>query len=231
MNGKIKNAFIIIIAAMLLILLCTGATLYTPYADATEQEINTDGENADDAANNTFDVEIPEDEPNAAETLDNAPTASDNSIKTQFVTYLKTVYGSDYEYYYNKIIEQWGSVEAYLLAFGDKLPENQQTGWTAFVGWLDKYKVIWSPILAVVIVAIVAVIGKKQFNNIVERIVNGKLSPIVQELNSQTEKQDAQTNASAAIMRALKALMGTNAKFTDSVKELEESEKELTGDE
>lgn len=59
MNGKIKTAFIIIIAAMLLILLCTGATLYTPYADATEQEINTDGENADDAANNTFDVKYP----------------------------------------------------------------------------------------------------------------------------------------------------------------------------
>ncbi len=57
-----------------------------------------------------------------------APENGIDGVAVQFVEYLKSRYGAEYELYYNAIIEQWGSIEGYLLAFGDKLPEEHKTG-------------------------------------------------------------------------------------------------------
>lgn len=142
-------------------------------------------------------------------------------VADNFLNYLKERYGEDYLFYYERIIDNWGSVEAYLLSFGEKLPEEAQTGWQKFVGWLDEYASVWAPALAVAIVIIVGLIGKKQFNALVNRIVNAKLKPIVNELN-------AQSKATVSILHSQKALLGNGERFAGNVTELEESEKELT---
>ncbi len=141
-------------------------------------------------------------------------------VVAQFTEYLKEKYGADYETYYNSIIEQWGSIEGYLLSFGGKLPEEYKSGWDKFVGWLDRYSAVWAPALAVAIVIIVAVVGKKAFNNAIAKIVNAKIAPVVNELN-------AQSNATVSILRSQRALLGKVPKFSDNVKELEEAERRL----
>ena len=145
----------------------------------------------------------------AEEEINTESTAGIEGVADNFLNYLKERYGDDYLYYYDKIIDNWGSVEAYLLSFGDK-----------FVGWLSEYSSVWAPAFAVAVVIIVAFIGKKQFNKIVDRIVKVKLQPIVGELNKQS-------SATVSILHAQKALLGTGERFADSVKELEKSEKEL----
>lgn len=138
----------------------------------------------------------------------------------KFLEYLKDRYGEDYDYYYNKIIDEWGSIEGYLLAFGDKLPEEHKSGWDAFVGWLGEYSVVWAPAFVIVILIAVSIFGKKLFNKVVERIVNSKLSPVITELN-------LQSNALAKMLSAQKALLGNCEKFSDEIKELEKAKKEL----
>ena len=156
----------------------------------------------------------------AEEEINTESTAGRGGGADNFLNYLKERYGDDYLYYYDKIIDNWGSVEAYLLSFGDKLPEEHKNAWQKFVGWLSEYSSVWAPAFAVAVVIIVAFIGKKQFNKIVDRIVKVKLQPIVGELNKQS-------SATVSILHAQKALLGTGERFADSVKELEKSEKEL----
>lgn len=191
---KIKTAFAVLISAMLLLFICTGATVKT-YASAETVVLEQ-----------TEEIET--------------ETGGIDEIATQFLDYLKTRYGANYEFYYNAIIEQWGSVEGYLLAFGDKLPEEQQTGWDKFVDWLSEYAPIWAAPLAVALLIITVIVGKKAFNKIVDRIVNIKLSPVVKELN-------LQSNATVSLIRAQKALLGNNERFTGTVEELTAAEKEL----
>lgn len=191
---KIKTALVTLLAAMLLIIICTGATV-NAYASAE-----------------TF-------SPGQAEEAETEENGID-AIAVQFLDYLKSRYGSEYELYYNAIIDRWGSIEGYLLAFGDRLPEEQQTGWDKFVGWLGDYAPVWAAPLAVVLLIIITVIGKKTFNKIVDRIVNTKLSPVVKELN-------LQSNATVSLIHAQKALLGNNERFADTVEELTAAEKEL----
>lgn len=146
---------------------------------------------------------------------------SDLAIAAEkFVEYLKDKYGEDYDYYYNKIIEEWGSIEGYLLAFGDKLPEEHQSGWEAFVHWLGEYSVIWAPTLAVAIIIIISLRGKRYFDKLIEKIVDVKLKPVVKELN-------LQSNALTKMLGAQRVLLGNCDKFSEEAKELEEAQKEL----
>lgn len=191
---KIKTALVTLLAAMLLIIICTGAMVKTNASAET----------------------VPPEQAVETETAENGI----DEIALQFIEYLKTRYGSDYELYYNAIIDQWGSVEGYLLAFGDKLPEEHKTGWDKFVGWLGDYAPVWAAPLAVALLIIIAVVGKKTFNKIVDRIVNAKLSPVVNELN-------LQSNATVSLIHAQKALLGNNERFADTVEELTVAEKEL----
>lgn len=202
---KLRKVFAVLVVAMLLLFLCAGAVI-PAYAE-------TDGN-----------VEMGEVEDPA---VDEEESASLEVLATQFIDYLKYKYGADYEQYYNAIIVQWGSVEGYLLAFGNKLPEQYQTGWDKFVGWLRDYSVIWATALAVVILIIAIIVGKKKFKKLkkwfiglVEKLVNKRLTPIETELNLQSKAIISQ-------MHAQKALMGTTERFSDNVKELDVAEKEL----
>lgn len=187
---KIKKIIVVLLAATVLCFICAGAVM--PAFAETEPPV------------------AEETEPTAGDSLE--------GLAAQFTEYLKGKYGGDYEYYYNQIIEKWGSVEAYLLSFGEKLPEEYQNGWDKFVGWLGEYAPVWATPLAIIIVIIVAVVGKKFFRKLVEKTVNAKLKPVVNELN-------LQSNAMVAIMHAQKAVLPKNC--TENVIELEESERGL----
>ncbi len=193
---KMKTAIVTLLAAILLIVICTGAGFTVNAETQTET--------------------LPPVQPEETETPENGI----DDVAAQFVEYLKSRYGAEYELYYNAIIEQWGSIEGYLLAFGDKLPEEHKTGWDKFVGWLTEYAPVWAAPLAAVLLIIIAVAGKKTFNRIVDRIVNTKLSPVIKELN-------LQSNATVSLIRAQKALLGNNARFAGNVEELSAAEKEL----
>ncbi len=203
---KLQRAFAVLIAAVILIFLSTGSL--TAFADTAKEP--SDGQVTEITCGE--DIVAPEE--------DEEPVTGIDGVAEQFINYLKDKYGADYEFYYNQIIEQWGSIEGYLLAFGNKLPEEYQSGWDKFVGWLNKYAPVWAVPLAVIIIVIIAVVGKKAFNKAIDKIVNKKLNPVVQELN-------LQSNATVSLMRAQKALLGNSPKFSDTVKELEEAEKGL----
>lgn len=222
--SKVQLVLLIALSMVFSLLIICG-TAFTALADDTmiEQE-QTEQTEENTPESGEVDETDPEDDGTDENPTDEPTTEKPFEIADmvdKFTEFLKAKYGDDYEFYYNQIIEQWGSIEAYLLQFGTTLPEEYQNGWEAFVAWLGKYSVMWAPALAIAIVIIVALLGKKKFNDIIEKIVNSKLSPIVQELNTQS-------NATVSIIRAQKALLGCNAKFAESVKDLDKSEKELT---
>ena len=161
--------------------------------------------------------QVTEGEKNTPQNPDNEAEEGNDIQKLvdSFVAYLKDKYGEDYELYYNRIIEEWGSVEAYLLSLGENLPEEYKNGWEKFVAWLGEYASVWAPALAVVLVIIAALFGKKLVHRIAELF------------KKLFQGSNQQSSALIAVIRAQKALMGTNEKFSENVKELEEAEKRL----
>ena len=184
----------------------------------------------------------------AEEAIEEPPAVTDEvvdensmpALVERFTEYLKEKYGDDYEYYYNQIMEEYGSIEHYLLSFTDKLPEEYQDGWMQFVAWLHEYSVVWAPILTIIILIVIAIVGrvivkkkydkafanvKKWFESFVDKKIkdklNEKMTPIAEELNLQSA-------AIGSIMRSQQALLGPADKFADVVKDLEKNEKELT---
>lgn len=192
---KIKAICFVVLISMLIIFLSTGVTL-AAIADTGEEP------------------------PAVTEVVEDTADDNGQTITEQFTEYLKAKYGEDYEYYYNRIIEEWGSVEAYLLSFGKKLPEEYKTSWDYFVEWLGEYSPVWAPIFAVVIVILVAVIGKKKFDALVKNVVDKKIAPVIAELNKQSKSL-------ATIAEANKALLPKNEKFADISSSLDNSAKEL----
>lgn len=159
--------------------------------------------------------------PEQEEVTDDEETGTIEDVAADFVGWLKDTFGEDYEKYYNNIITNWGSIEEYLLQFGqENIPEQYQTGWQNFVKALGENAPFWAPILAVAIVIIVYLIGKKRFTAIIQKAVDGKTAAMGKELNKQSK-------ALTSVIHSQKAMLGNNAKFADIVKDLDESEKEL----
>ena len=156
----------------------------------------------------------------AEEPLEPTDISETENLVDRFIANLKDKYGDDYEYYLNAILEQWGSVEAYLLSLTDNLPDELQTGYADFIGWLGEYASIWAPCLAVALVIIGFIVGKKALNTILNRIVEARIKPIEEELNKQSAAQAAQ-------LKATRALLGTNEKFAEERKSAEDAEKKL----
>ena len=156
----------------------------------------------------------------AEEPLDPTDISETENLVDRFIANLKDKYGDDYEYYLNAILEQWGSVEAYLLSLTDNLPDELQTGYADFIGWLGEYASIWAPCLAVALVIIGVIVGKKALNTILNRIVEARIKPIEEELNKQSAAQAAQ-------LKATRALLGTNERFAEERKSAEDAEKKL----
>lgn len=205
---KIKTLLITLLIATVLVFMLAGSAL-SAFAD-----------NADNAVEPPAPVQTEEPPENTVNPDISSFESDFDALVLNFTEYLKAKYGEDYRYYYDRIIEQWGSIEAYLLSFGEKLPEEHRSGWQKFIGWLTEYSPVWAPVFAVILVISGGVIGKKQLNKLVERLVNSKLNPVVHELN-------LQSNATAAMLNAQKALLAGNERFTETVAEIDKAEREL----
>lgn len=160
------------------------------------------------------------------ETTDKTETVEDGlkSLVDGFIEQLKTKYGDDYETYYNAIIEQWGSIEEYLLSLvTEDTPDAVANGWTAFVQWLGEYSPVWGSIFAVVAVIIVLLLGKKALNKVTGFVTGtgGKFKTLFGEVN----KIDAALNAQS---KALVKLLGENEKFKDERENLEKTAGDLS---
>lgn len=165
--------------------------------------------------------------PAEAETLPEGEETSGelNGLVDGFLARLKEKYGEDYETYYNAILEKWGSVEEYLLS----LPEEQDeaaNGWISFVNWLGKYAPIWGSILAVALIIVVILFGRKALVKVSDWVTgNGKnFKNMYSAFNTLYRSTKAQNDA-------LLKLLGANEKFAEERKALEEATKELEKDE
>lgn len=143
-------------------------------------------------------------------------TDNDNDITEPFIQYLKDEYGEEYEKYYNAIIEQWGSVKAYLNSkIEDGTLTESADNWSLFVNWLDQYSVIWAPILAVVCVIIAFIAGRKVYTvikNLFNRLFKGTNQTAIAQL---------------AIINALEKLLGGTDKTKEERAVLEKAKEEL----
>lgn len=213
MNYKIKVAFITIIAAMLVFFI-SGGVMIASAEEVSDPAAQT--EVTDDVQNEEPPAEVSEEVPEEPET-----PQTDEEIGADFVEWLKATFGSDYEYYYNQIIENWGSIEDYLTQFGEEhLPEGFNAGLQKVLDWLNEYVVIWAPVLAIVVIVAYYLIKKRSTRKTIEKVVDSKMNVLSGELNKQSK-------AIMAIGRGQTALLGKNARFADTVKEIEDTEKEL----
>jgi len=176
--------------------------------------------------NATASAEEVSEPPVTDETTDKTETVEDGlkSLVDGFIEQLKTKYGDDYETYYNAIIEQWGSIEEYLLSLvTEDTPDAVANGWTAFVQWLGEYSPVWGSIFAVVAVIIVLLLGKKALNKVTGFVTGtgGTFKTLFGEVN----KIDAALNAQS---KALVKLLGENEKFKDERENLEKTAGDLS---
>lgn len=155
-----------------------------------------------------------------SENGENDDGAEDNEIVEAFIKYLKEEYGDEYETYYNAIIEQWGSVKAYLNSkIEDGTLTESADNWSLFVAWMDRYSVIWAPILAVLCVILAFIAGRKVYiviKNLFNRLFKG---------TNQT------ATAQIAIIESLEKLLGNTEKTKEEREKLEKAKEELLKDE
>ena len=100
------------------------------------------------------------------------------------------------------------------------MPEGFNAGLQKVLDWLDEYVAIWAPVLAIVVIVAYYLIKKSSTRKTIEKVVDSKMTVLSDELNKQSK-------AIMAIGRGQTALLGKNARFADTVKEIEETEKEL----
>lgn len=212
--------FAVMIAFMFVCLVATFTGAYAEETTAPEQ-VTEEPQNEPQIDDNEA-TEPPTTEEPTQEDTDTDTAFDMAALVDKFTQYLKDKYGAEYDAIYNGIIEQWGSIEAYLLQFGKEyIPEEYNAGWNAFIEWLSVNAPIWAPALALACIIFIAVFGKKAFNKIVQKIVDTKVNVLSDELNKQSAALSAQ-------MKALKMIMPTNEKCAAAVQELEEKEKELS---
>ena len=212
--------FAVMIAFMFVCLVATFTGAYAEETTAPEQ-VTEEPQNEPQIDDNEA-TEPPTTEEPTQEDTDTDTAFDMAALVDKFTAYLKEKYGAEYDAIYNGIIEQWGSIEAYLLQFGEEyIPEEYNAGWNAFIEWLSVNAPIWAPALALACIIFIAVFGKKAFNKIVQKIVDAKVNVLSDELNKQSAALSAQ-------MKALKMIMPTNEKCAAAVQELEEKEKELS---
>lgn len=140
-----------------------------------------------------------------------------------FIEQLKEKYREDYQKYYDAIIADWGSVEAYLLSLAkEDTPDAVADGWTNFVKWLGEYSPVWGSILAVALVIVVIIFGKKALQKATGYVtgMGANFKMLFAEINRIDAAQAAQNDA-------LIKLLGENEKFKDERAALQNSAGDL----
>lgn len=141
-----------------------------------------------------------------------------------FLASLREKYGEDYQTYYNAILEKWGSVEEYLLSLANEQDEAED-GWISFVNWLGEYAPIWGSILAVALLIIAILFGKKSLRKIADWVTgNSKnFKNLYNAFNTLYLSTKAQNEA-------LLKLLGENERFQNEREALKKAIEEIDRD-
>ena len=174
----------------------------TPMETPMETPAATDGESPDD------------------------PQTAMQALVEGFIEELRAKYGAEWQTYYDAILNEWGSVEAYLLSLvPDDAPDPVKNGWEAFVAWLGEYSPVWGSILAITLVVFAALFGKTIVTKIKGFVaaVMDKFKTLFSSVNKQYEVLKAQNDA-------LMKLLGDTPKFEEQRKALEKANEEMNKD-
>lgn len=163
----------------------------------------------------------------ASEVAEEPAQVSESGLAEEFIQTLKDRYGEQWETYYNAILDEWGTVEAFLLsAMPDGAPDVAKNGWNKFIDWTRENWVIIAAVGAVVLTVIVVLFGKKCVGLIVgffKKMFSlvGKLFSGVNLLYKNAKAQND----------ALLALMGNNPRFSAQRDALNATNEEMMKDE
>lgn len=162
-----------------------------------------------------------------ADAAEEPAQTTESGLAEEFIQTLKDRYGEQWETYYNAILDEWGTVEAFLLsAMPDGAPDVAKDGWNKFVDWTRENWVIIAAVGAVVLTVIVVLFGKKCVGLIVgffKKMFSlvGKLFSGVNLLYKNAKAQND----------ALLALMGNNPRFSAQRDALNATNEEMMKDE
>lgn len=162
-----------------------------------------------------------------ADAAEEPAQTTESGLAEEFIQTLKDRYGEQWETYYNAILDEWGTVEAFLLsAMPDGAPDVAKDGWNKFIDWTRENWVIIAAVGAVVLTVIVVLFGKKCVGLIVgffKKMFSlvGKLFSGVNLLYKNAKAQND----------ALLALMGNNPRFSAQRDALNATNEEMMKDE
>lgn len=162
-----------------------------------------------------------------ADAAEEPAQTTESGLAEEFIQTLKDRYGEQWETYYNAILDEWGTVEAFLLsAMPDGAPDVAKNGWNKFIDWTRENWVIIAAVGAVVLTVIVVLFGKKCVGLVVgffKKMFSlvGKLFSGVNLLYKNAKAQND----------ALLALMGNNPRFSAQRDALNATNEEMMKDE
>lgn len=135
--------------------------------------------------------------------------------------YLKAIYGDDYEKYYNQIVENWGSVENFLLNASENLPEKYRYKATELLTTINAYIGVGADAVLLLCVSVYIIYRAKK-----NKKINADLSTLKAQDNQIEVAQLAIIKSQKAQSAAFQKLL-PGEKFEKEVSELTESDKAL----
>lgn len=182
MNIKKYTAIILVAFLSVFILgafLCSRQSVYV----ASAEEVQSVSENAENQ---------PVEGENVSGEQTDEPTSG--GVSDSVKQYLMSVYGEEWESHYNQIIEQWGSIEKYLLSASENLPEEYKYKAQELIMSVGGYV----PLIAYCLL----IIGAMAIS-IYQRVKNKRLAG---EIASVKAGQNQELEGDLAIMDGLKAI-------------------------
>ncbi len=207
---KLKTVLIVALVVVFTLAVCLfcSQTAYAASADTETAEITT--QNA-------------ENEPTTPETnTDGSLTENDTETVSDSVrAYLQSIYGDDYEKYYNQIVENWGSVEKFLLNASENLPDEYRYKATELLTTVNAYIGVGADAILLICVGAYIIYRAKKNKKITADLKTLKAGDNQIE-TAQLAIIQSQKAQSAALQKLL-----PGEKFEGEVTELAESDKAL----
>ncbi|MDE7330120.1 MAG: hypothetical protein K2N30_03350 [Clostridia bacterium] len=209
-NRKITAFLVVALLSVFMLLVCLfySQTAFIASADSGTAEIT--------AENAEIEPTTPETDANGSLNESGAESISD-SVKA----YLQSIYGADYEKYYNQIVEHWGSVEKFLLNASENLPEEYRYKATELLSTINAYISVGADAVLLLCVGIYIIYRAKK-----NKKINADLTTLKAGDNQIETAQLALIQSQKAQSAALQKLL-PGEKFEDAVNELAESDKAL----
>lgn len=190
---KLKTVLIVALVVVFTLAVCLLCS-QTAYAASADTETNTDG----------------------SLTENDTETVSD-SVRA----YLQSIYGDDYEKYYNQIVENWGSVEKFLLNASENLPDEYRYKATELLTTVNAYIGVGADAILLICVGAYIIYRAKKNKKITADLKTLKAGDNQIE-TAQLAIIQSQKAQSAALQKLL-----PGEKFEGEVTELAESDKAL----